>query len=360
MNYIKSFDSLRAIAVTLVIISHWLPQNHFLNFLPNGDIGVDAFFVLSGFLITTILLDNRGSELNDLKHKLILAKNFFARRSLRIFPIYFLLLIILYICQSYTHISLKHSILYHITYTSNIFFFIKQDWEGSMSHLWSLAVEEQFYLIWPWIILFTPIRYLKHVIIGFICLGICSNLVLYYIFPGKVLYYILTPTCFDAFGLGAIISHNLKYEPQRYPQIRKYVVIGILLSFLSVCILKILNPEIYLLRPLISFTCAYLILILLQEKSLINDLISNKILTFIGKISYGMYLFHNFIPWFFDNFLLFISKSADIKAILIQYQINNHNGLTPFILKYFILIMISYMSWRIIEKPLLSFKRFFS
>lgn len=355
MKYIKQLDSFRAIAVTLVIISHWLPKNHFLNILPNGDIGVDAFFVLSGFLITRILLEYRSKTDCDLNSKLIVVKNFYVRRSLRIFPVYYLLLIILLLLEKYINIQLKDSFIYHISYTSNLLFFKNQSWEGSLSHLWSLAVEEQFYLIWPWIIIFTPLRYLKYTILGFICIGICSDLILYWLFQGKILIYILTPTCFDAFGLGAIIAYTLKYEEDKYLLLKKYLKWCIVFGVCSVWIIHKLNPEIYFLRPLISLICAYLILFLIQEKSFLQNVFSNSILIFIGKISYGMYLYHNFIPWFFENLLLFI-KNEMIDSILI----NNRIGLAVFISKYLLLVIISWMSWKLVEKPLLHYKRFFS
>ena len=95
MNYYLKLDGLRFIAVVLVIFSHWLPRNHFLNTLSNGVIGVTIFFVLSGFLISTILFRyNERIQSKELSLKQAL-KIFFIRRSIRIFPIYFLLIFLI-------------------------------------------------------------------------------------------------------------------------------------------------------------------------------------------------------------------------------------------------------------------------
>src|SRR5687768_2398909 len=139
MTYIKQLDSLRAIAVLLVIITHWFPETNKLNIYTAVFNGVDIFFVLSGFLISKILFENRGlSELNRTGRKNIVT-NFYIRRFLRIFPIYYLTLFILYIIGPATGTSIRESFVYYITYTSNLYFFSVKHWDGMLSHLWSLS-----------------------------------------------------------------------------------------------------------------------------------------------------------------------------------------------------------------------------
>ena len=147
--YYPALDGLRGVAILLVIIYH---NFNFINQSQFGWLGVDLFFVLSGFLITTILLNDAGSP-----HFL---KNFFIRRILRIFPLYFLCLIIFLILFPFLGLYKKELSFFIAnqwwlwTYLQNwLYSLFLTDDAKMLTHLWSLAVEEQFYLIWPFIIL---------------------------------------------------------------------------------------------------------------------------------------------------------------------------------------------------------------
>jgi peptidoglycan/LPS O-acetylase OafA/YrhL len=157
LEHIPQLDLLRAIAVTLVIISHWLPGSHVLNrYTPNGMLGVVIFFVLSGYLITRILLSLRVKSRQGLLLKGKAVRNFYVRRALRIVPLYFA---VLGIVTALDVGSFRENWAWHWTYLSNIYFYFHP---GDISgyHIWTLSVEEQFYLVWPLIILFMPRRYL--------------------------------------------------------------------------------------------------------------------------------------------------------------------------------------------------------
>jgi peptidoglycan/LPS O-acetylase OafA/YrhL len=167
-QYFPQLDSLRAIAVLLVIISHWFSAQHFLNrYVPNGIFGVTLFFVLSGFLITSILLKIKTKLEAGGSHGEAF-KVFYVRRSLRIFPAYYLLLFILVVLNL---ASVRDSFWWHFFYVSNFYFWIKGAFAGSLSHLWSLAVEEQFYFVWPAIILLVPWRFLTSVLLAGVLTG---------------------------------------------------------------------------------------------------------------------------------------------------------------------------------------------
>jgi peptidoglycan/LPS O-acetylase OafA/YrhL len=120
MQYIKQLDSIRAFAVILVIISHWFPY-HYVKILRFGNVGVEIFFVLSGFLITRILLNSREKSETFGKSKIEILKNFIARRSLRIFPIYYILLVFLFIFAKSTT-NIENDLFYYVSYTSNWLF----------------------------------------------------------------------------------------------------------------------------------------------------------------------------------------------------------------------------------------------
>src|SRR5689334_17836464 len=159
---IPAFDGIRGLAAILVIIHHFFP--FFGTWVSISWISVDAFFVLSGFLITNILINSRPS-----KHYF---RNFYARRVLRVFPLYYFILVIVlfiipWICnnlpQGYDYF-LKNRI-YYFSYLQNSLF--QRDGYPShwmLSHTWSLAIEEQFYILWPIFVYFLPNRWLLVVI----------------------------------------------------------------------------------------------------------------------------------------------------------------------------------------------------
>jgi peptidoglycan/LPS O-acetylase OafA/YrhL len=162
LGYVRQLDGIRAVAVLLVIVSHWFPGDVVGKF-GFGAIGVDIFFVLSGFLITRILIVERlNFEINPSTHSRLKAiRNFMVRRSLRIFPIYYLLLVLLILFKDQFPNPVSLDWKWYFFYLQNILFYINKTWPGGkLSHLWSLAVEEQFYLFWPWIILFVSQRWL--------------------------------------------------------------------------------------------------------------------------------------------------------------------------------------------------------
>ncbi|MEP6747110.1 MAG: acyltransferase [Bacteroidota bacterium] len=154
----SSINGLRAISIIIVIIHHLeLKYEIFtrlrdikllypvINFLTDGHFGVNVFFVISGFLITSLMLQEEA------KTKTVSLKNFYIRRTLRIFPAYYFLLLFYLLIQHYGVISISHaSWLTSITYTK--YFNWNLDWYTS--HFWSLSVEEHFYLFWPLVFVF--------------------------------------------------------------------------------------------------------------------------------------------------------------------------------------------------------------
>lgn len=151
-SYLPQLDGLRAIAVTLVLLVHcvmvpgqgttaWILRN----VLSNGWIGVDLFFALSGYLITSILLRARARP-----HYF---RNFYARRFLRIFPPYYAVIAILSIASAWLPFGPLRPAWPYLTYTSNLYL-VSTRWEwGPLGHTWSLAIEEQFYLVYPILVL---------------------------------------------------------------------------------------------------------------------------------------------------------------------------------------------------------------
>lgn len=352
-DYISQFDSIRAIAVLLVIIHHWLPKESILNILPNGPLGVNIFFVLSGFLITGILLKSKKQAEETGLKKATIFKNFYIRRSLRIFPIYYLLLIILWILKDP---GIQEHGIYYFTYTSNILFYSQQFFPERLSHLWSLAVEEQFYILWPWLVILVNKKFLPYLICLFIIIGISSN----YIFTDKSWWVsIFTPACFDAFAIGGFLSWITYYRQDIIKTIQpkfKWIFAFVIVLFLSDVFLYPVLPG-RTTHSLIAITIIYYCLFK-KNNTVMNFVLDNKWLIWMGKISYGIYLYHLFVPelwaWIIQQFAswnidLFYNNAipGQIKPVWL------------FIQHFSFLILLCAVSWRLIEKPINGLKNKF-
>lgn len=356
MKYIKQLDSIRAIAVILVIISHWIPSTNLINRILNGAIGVDIFFVLSGFLISKILFDNRNKaeELNISKSTLL--KNFYVRRTLRIFPIYYLTIFALLLFSKSTGTNIQSAFVYFVTYTSNFYFFNIQGWDGMVSHLWSLAVEEQFYLIWPWIILFSNKKYFLHIISIFIFIGVLSQ----YLMSGVKMSSVLTFTCFDAFGLGAILSWIITYSNDKLKKFYFIISIVSAISFFFFLLGLIQNKWTFIpLRTIVSLITLWIITYIViyhNTNSLkFKFILNNRVLIFLGKISYGLYLYHNIIPSTLNSKIINIY----INPLLPDLLYKKYWGQLFLLENTILLVVISWLSFIFIEKRFLNLKKYF-
>ncbi len=194
-------DALRFYAVVAVLFSHYLPIG-LTRHLFAGTAGVELFFVISGFLITDILFGYRLSSPGTLKH----LGRFYARRTLRIFPIYYLYLAI--VALTIPMVAWEE-MRWALAYVYNLYE-MSHTASRPLLHVWSLSIEEQFYLLWPLVILKTPMRRVKHVMIGLILFSI-----LFRIGAPGVHHKLSTISCFDAFGLGGIFAYLRRFDPPR-------------------------------------------------------------------------------------------------------------------------------------------------
>lgn len=359
MKYIKGLDVLRAFAMIFVLIWHWGPHkfNHFkyltiffTNIIPSGDFGGDLFFTLSGFLITKILL-NAKDESFDL-NRLQIIKSFYIRRSLRIFPIYFLFIFVFGYLFKDKYVL--ENIIYYLTYTSNILV-LRDNNFISISHTWSLAVEEQFYLIWPWVIIYTLKKYLFKVLFIALFIGLISSIWLNYAY-GKY-FYILLPPCVTAFSMGALFAYVQDVEKFRNLFIK---VLKILLPFCIV--LLIVNQfgyKLILSRFIDAIIATNLIIYVTNGNfSLINSLIfKNNLLINLGKISYGAYLYHYMLQQITLKWVIDLQdKFHSLRPILKYWSTTSY----PYLFNLIFLLFISTISFQFIEKPILNLKKHFN
>lgn len=353
MQYIKPLDTLRAFAVLLVIITHWFPETHKLNIYTGVFNGVDIFFVLSGFLITRILFENREVDERDSATRGQILKRFYIRRTLRIFPIYYLTLFLLYIAGPATGTNIRNSIGYFLSYSSNFYFFSAGQFDGMLSHLWSLSVEEQFYLLWPTIMLFIKKEFILPIILFSILCGYITQWLMYDV----PLNDILTFACFDGFGFGALIAWAAVYRPKLLPVFYRAGLWLAIIAF-AVQVYRINGYSFAFLpsRMLTSICTAWVITIILLERDKqflpARMLLNNRALIFIGKISYGIYLYHLILPYITSDTLRSLNRS-------LPRSIAKYNSYLIIAENFILLIGLAFVSWKLIEQPVISLKKRF-
>ena len=353
MKYIKGLDSLRAIAVLMVIAWHWLPSNE-VQTVPVGPAGVTIFFVLSGFLITRILLEGRAVAEISGKGKQVFIANFIFRRALRILPIYYLVVIPAFCYAVFMNLDLE-KFGYLFTFTSNFYFLKMQSWDIYFSHTWTLAIEEQFYLLWPIVIVFLRRKYMLPCILAFIVVGIGSQ----YLVSGEGFRMYMLYACCDTFGVGALLAWVVVYKPGLLKAFRNVSGLLAVLAFILIYLqiyqwYELAFPLRIQLSVITIFFISYIIHASISETpmpKLLALLINSNALAGLGKISYSMYLYHIFVPKLTGIFTYSIFKYL---PVLVQDRFQYF--MFPF--NFLLLVFISRLSWKYIEKPMLSFKKY--
>ncbi len=379
-KHYPALDGLRGIAALMVVAHHSAFSYVLINTFDKAWhratsllwVGVDLFFVLSGFLITNILLETRESP--------NYFRAFYGRRLLRIFPLYYAFLFGLYYLIPAFGIQLSHNLIntqiWQWTYTSNIYVAFHPWPDMNINHLWTLAIEEQFYLLWPLFVLFAGERYLKK--------GVILVLVLMPLFryaclaAGLPTNFIFTFTfCrMDGLLLGALISIALREgvlekitTSLQLSRIRllDWSVGGIVTVFVAVYCFFLRNDQFQfntLTWPpfaqcigttLISLPLAYAVMRgISPTTNFLQRSMSLKYLRSIGKYSYALYVLHAPIclwvgahmpsPSFLEHLPPEWSFAHSLYIIIIQFTLS---------------ILAAVISWHVLEKHFLKFKKYF-
>lgn len=331
----EQIDALRFFAVLPVLISHWdiinIPQ-----FLSASN-GVNLFFAISGFLITLGLIKAKDKEQNV---QTSLWK-FYVRRSLRIFPIYYLLLFLLWF---FNHQKVADGIWWYLSYSTNFYCIKIQRWSG-LTHLWSLAIEEQFYLTWPLLMLLTPRRFLPFLIGLIIIVSLLFKT--YWIYSGASwwTFYMNPIAVLDILGLGALLSYYYHFESEKLRALltNKTFTFIILLQLVIVLYFRYNEKfnSIYQVLNRFSFGLFSVWLIgraVFGFKGILGYILTIRPVKYIGKISYGVYLVHILVPGMFMG---------------LKYPTNHFSR---FCIYFIVTIGISSLSWFFFESRILKFK----
>jgi len=338
INYRPEIDGLRAIAVISVILFH-AKLNFLQDIFKGGFFGVDIFFVISGYLISKIIINN----INDNNFSFI---KFYIKRGRRILPALFTIIIFCIVISysSMLNITLKEfsqSVLFLTIFLSNIFFWKKSESYNDtlndykpLLHTWSISIEEQFYLIFP-LFLVLIFSFKKNKIFYFLIFWFLSFI--FSIWVGK--YY----NNFNFFWIfsriwefltGTIVAYceinNCQFNKNK-SKIFSTVSVAIIFLFLFFIDLQYFNhPGLITLLPVLS---TGMLIFTINKNNLIKLIFSNKLLVFIGLISYSLYLWH--YPIFSFNSIFSFKKIDDSEKIFLLILI----------------FAISYFTWKFIEKP---------
>ena len=304
--HVRSLDGFRGLAFLLIFARHYSLTSHSGSRVmatamaagQGGWIGVDLFFTLSGLLITGILLDTRTQPGYFSK--------FYARRALRIFPLYYGVLLLLWLLTPVLHLQWHLGHLLYLVYAGNF----ASCWRPALVnvlpdvtvlHLWSLAVEEQFYLVWPLVVFLLPSpRVLVRVCGGLSLLALALRVVLMLTMSAgdaSQWSYAMLPTHMDGLLYGSIAAALVRTLPaERMQAAARRVLVGAAAGVLAVWLavgLDIYSRLMILAGfPLLALLFAALLVRAMDAETWISRLGNWRVLRFFGKYSYGLYVFH--------------------------------------------------------------------
>ena len=347
----NEIDGLRGISVLVVVFYHTG-----INLFKNGYLGVDVFFIISGYLITNIIIC-------DYKNKQFSFLNFFERRARRLLPVLFFITIITipfawFFLSAELLENFGQSLVALNFFSSNILFFLTTwgyfDLSSELKpliHTWSLAVEEQYYLLFPFLAIFfikNFEKYFSYLLIILIILsfyiGYNENFFIFNIdeveietyqipFAGKswASFYLLPGRVWELM-LGASASVYLIKNPDKSNNLLS--IIGFILIISSFCF-DLIPSDKYVLNSLPPALGTFLIIMFANfDSSIIKKILSNKILIFLGLISYSIYLWHQ-----------------PIFSLVRIYNNNTILNLQQISILVTLIIILSYLSWKYIETP---------
>lgn len=294
-THFKGLNSLRALAAFTVVIGHvelLKSRNGYSNFgeiLPDGHLGVILFFVISGFLITYLLMEEKKTYGN------INLKFFYIRRILRIWPLYYLTLLLswLFFTGDYT---ITGSIL-SLTIFPNVAQAIGEAWSTS-PQIWSIGVEEQFYLIWPLIVIFIRKKWIPFLLLVFVLAYDLAPHIINYIdhnYGGNKAIFVqlqkfIYDSKFSAIALGSLMGFLVSTNSKLLASFHSKTF-GFLSIFAPLILWGTNASWAYFTDEIYMILFSFLVLTVATNKSILLPK-EPAITAFLGRISYGIYMFH--------------------------------------------------------------------
>jgi peptidoglycan/LPS O-acetylase OafA/YrhL len=354
---ILSLDGIRGLAAVCVLFTHLLPRQSFVwRAFPFGRFGVGLFFLLSGYLIIDLLLAARaridlGAPIRDAWF------TFYARRALRIFPLYYGVVLVLCL---FRYAPVLDVAWWHLTYTSNIGYSVFHIQYANLSHFWSLCVEEQFYLVIPLITLLLPIKRSFYCIATIVLACLALKFTIAFTSGDGQLLARMPFSNIEGIAYGALIAYSsrlgiadriLSFVSRRLwlPGFAGAMLVSwVFFSQVSLrAYASNFSMTAYMAFPDLMFALSVGPLVALSSRrnlpSFANSFLSSKVMVYLGTISYGTYVYH---------FAMMPVWPRVTTALGID-----QSGYVAFMVEIAITILIASASWFIVEKPVLRLKK---
>ena len=364
--HVASLDGIRGAAILLVLLYHFSSSlnvfgitNPVLGALRIGWCGVDVFFALSGFLITGILLDTKGHA--------NYFRNFYARRVLRIFPLYYGSLFVVFLLRlalpdagvwgSHDGMLAPGSLLWPVLYLQNLAIVLQgSSVTGVTTHYWSLAVEEHFYLLWPLLVWLATRRQLMRIAIAAVLVSMAGRVMLWRYHLDLDAAFGLTPLRLDGLAIGALAALAIRAPEGLAVIVRRAWMVLAVAAPLLVGLLVLrhttqqTDPAVWLFAYPLVATVTATGLVVSMVRGPVARVMSLAPLRWLGKYSFGLYVWHPII-----GMLLLHSKFSIVSA-----------GTSPGIVIMSLLgvqvldLVVAWLSYQLWEKRFLDLKRLFS
>lgn len=345
MKRVAHLDGIRGIAVALVVLHHWTATGHAMDF---GNIGVQLFFVLSGFLITGILLDTRAAYESGSVGLGIGLGDFWKRRAARILPVFLLTLTLIYLAGN--RFEKPENMTWHFLFASNLLFFMRGQFDSNLAHFWTLAVEQQFYLAWPLAVMFAPRRWLERLMLALVALAPATRMALYVAgFREFSQFNVLPLASFDSLGFGALVALWMRMPAEqarpRWSALSVCAVVATV-AFVANCAFGRLPANME--QSFYAVIFAWLVGASSRQQlgGLAGKLLESRPLVALGIVSYGVYVYHVFGPRFVGAGL----RAIDAPSVL-------HSGVPLFLLSAILTLAAACLSWFLMERPIIRSRR---